>query len=179
MRSHPKTLDPVSWWQTLALLLASAFVIALVYGYQSSRPAEPTTSPSPAPAGTAAGYGGAAGRSATTSSAPQAAPAGGIDSPLTARHGKAGYAVRSLGLHYLAIPEGPGVRVSICHEDRCITRVSTDAGPDKAMQRSGRVADVAIVDFRYLCRCDPAVVGLIDVTILYGAPSLPATDTAP
>lgn len=45
------------------------------------------------------------------------------------------------GRTYLALPEGKGHRVRICAE-RCWTMTSTDAGPDKAMQRAGRVADL-------------------------------------
>jgi len=85
------------------------------------------------------------------------------------------------GSRYLALPEGPGVTVTICHKSRCVTRTSTDAGPDKAMQRAGRVADLSWADFKRLCLCDPYVVGLLRVTVDYGGPSVtpPATDVTP
>lgn len=46
------------------------------------------------------------------------------------------------GRSYLALPEGRGHRVRICGEGDCVTMTSTDAGPDKAMQRAGRVCDL-------------------------------------
>jgi hypothetical protein len=64
--------------------------------------------------------------------------------------------VRGLASHYgaaygpgwLALPEGPGVRVRICGPAACIVRTSNDAGPDLAMQRAGRIADLSWADFR-------------------------------
>lgn len=79
--------------------------------------------------------------------------------------GIASYVGSFLGDRYLALPEGRGVRVRICAADRCIVRTSTDAGPDLAMQRAGRIADVSFVDFAALCRCDPPDVGLLRVTV--------------
>jgi hypothetical protein len=92
--------------------------------------------------------------------------------------GKASFVGPSYGSRYLALPEGPGVTVTICHASRCVTRRSTDAGPDRAMQRAGRVADLSWADFRRLCLCDPYVVGLLRVTVDYGGPGVtpPATD---
>ena len=46
------------------------------------------------------------------------------------------------GHGYLALPEGKGHRVRICGDGGCLTMTSTDAGPDKAMQRAGRVCDL-------------------------------------
>lgn len=46
------------------------------------------------------------------------------------------------GRQYLALPEGKGHRVRICGEAACVTMTSTDAGPDKAMQRAGRICDL-------------------------------------
>src|SRR4030095_1278977 len=96
------------------------------------------------------------------------------------RSGIAAYANQSHGSRYLAIPEGSGVPVTICHAKRCIDRVSTDAGPDRAMQRAGRVADLSYVDFAYLCGCDPRPRGLIHVTIAYSGAraTVPPTDTS-
>jgi hypothetical protein len=99
--------------------------------------------------------------------------------------GIAAYAVPSYGSRYLAIPEGPGVRVTVCSQAtplRCVDRVSTDAGPDREMQRAGRVADVSYVDFAYLCGCDPRIRGTMPVTIHYGAAAgatPPSTDVQP
>ena len=46
------------------------------------------------------------------------------------------------GRSYLALPSGKGHRVRICGSRACWTMTSTDAGPDKAMQRAGRIADL-------------------------------------
>lgn len=95
--------------------------------------------------------------------------------------GTIAYAVPSFGSRYLAIPEGPGHRVRICVDERCLARTSTDAGPDLAMQREGRLADLSYVDFRYLCGCRPESIGLIVGTIEYLGPTVtpPATETEP
>lgn len=82
--------------------------------------------------------------------------------------GIASFMAPSYGDAYLALPAGPGHRVRICSSglpDRCIERTSTDSGPDLAMQRDGRIADLSFADFKRVCRCDPWVVGLVDVTI--------------
>ncbi len=60
-------------------------------------------------------------------------------------HDESGIASRmgsGFGRSYLALPEGPGHRVRICGDASCWTMTSTDAGPDLAMQRAGRVADL-------------------------------------
>ena len=88
-----------------------------------------------------------------------------ISSPSGTRSGIAAYAAPSFGNLYLAIPEGPGRRVKICVSGRCIERVSTDAGPALFRQREGRVADVSWSDFRYLCQCNPSVIGLLRVQV--------------
>jgi hypothetical protein len=81
---------------------------------------------------------------------------------------------------YLALPEGPGHRVTICGPGGCITRTSNDAGPNKAMQRQGRIADLNVADFEAVCGC-PWTRGLVHVTVEYlgdGAQkTLPPTDT--
>jgi hypothetical protein len=78
--------------------------------------------------------------------------------------GLASYVSRSYGSRYLALPGGPGIRVTICAK-RCVTRTSTDAGPSLQRQRAGRVADVSWSDFRWICRCSPEAVGLIVVSV--------------
>jgi hypothetical protein len=90
--------------------------------------------------------------------------------------GLASFVSRSYGSRYLALPGGPGLRVTICSRGRCIRRTSTDAGPSLAMQRAGRVADLSFRDFAFLCKCQPSAVGLIVVSVQYG--ELPATSTS-
>jgi hypothetical protein len=93
--------------------------------------------------------------------------------------GTASFVGPRFGPRYLALPEGRGIRVEICSSaGRCVTRVSTDAGPDRAMQRAGRVADLSFDDFAFLCGCDPWVVGLMPVTVTRGAALPPPPDTA-
>ena len=69
------------------------------------------------------------------------------------------------GARYLALPGGPGQWVTICGPAACVVRISTDAGPDKAMQRAGRIADLSFHDFAAVCGCDPWVVGLVRVEV--------------
>ncbi len=70
----------------------------------------------------------------------------------------------SQGPGYLAIPKGPGWIVRLCGPGGCITRVSTDAGPDRAMQRAGRIADLYVGDWTKICAV-PASMGLCDATL--------------
>lgn len=95
--------------------------------------------------------------------------------------GTASFVDPSFGPTYLALPQGPGFTVRICGDAGCVTRTSTDAGPDLAMQRAGRVADLSYRDFAIVCGCDPYVRGLTKVTVEYGAelPAPPDTSTAP
>lgn len=65
-----------------------------------------------------------------------------------------GYTVRGIASTYgpgwdgwIAWPNGPGWRLRVCGPAACRTVVSTDAGPDKAMQRAGRVIDLDIPTF--------------------------------
>jgi hypothetical protein len=91
--------------------------------------------------------------------------------------GTASHVGTQYGDRYLALPEGRGVLVEICGNAGCITRRSTDAGPDLAMQRAGRVADLNAYDFSKVCGC-PASVGLTEVTVEYLAEiRLPDTST--
>ncbi len=58
--------------------------------------------------------------------------------------GIASWMPERFGPAYLALPEGPGIRVRICAAT-CLVMVSTDAGPDLASQRAGRVADIGVL----------------------------------
>jgi hypothetical protein len=70
---------------------------------------------------------------------------------------------------WLALPEGKGFRVRICSTATgiCAVRTSNDAGPSKAMQRAGRVADLDVATFEALCLCNWRSKGLIRVTVEY------------
>jgi hypothetical protein len=83
------------------------------------------------------------------------------------RTGVASFMAPKYGRYYLALPNGRGHRVTICGPAACVTRVSTDAGPDLAMQRAGRVADVSFWDFATICGCDPWARGLVRVTVTW------------
>jgi len=91
------------------------------------------------------------------------APMTGGGSLARGRTGILAYASRAHGATYLAIPIGPGHRVTICAAatGRCLERTSTDAGPNRERLQAGRIADVSFVDFAWLCSCDPAAVGTI------------------
>ncbi len=67
---------------------------------------------------------------------------------------------------WLALPEGPGVRVRICGAGGCVVRTSTDAGPSLAMQRAGRIVDLDVPDFEAVCGCSWRT-GLVRVTVEY------------
>lgn len=59
----------------------------------------------------------------------------------------------TFGPSWLAVPQGPGIHVRICGAARCIERTSTDTGPDRAMQRQGRIVDLSVRDFEIVCGC--------------------------
>lgn len=67
---------------------------------------------------------------------------------------------------YLALPEGPGVRVRICGPAACVVRTSNDAGPDRKMQRRGRVVDLDVATFETVCGCGWRA-GLVRVSVEY------------
>jgi hypothetical protein len=67
---------------------------------------------------------------------------------------------------YLALPEGPGIRVRICGPAACAVRVSNDAGPSLAMQRKGRIADLDVATFE-LVSGKSWRAGLVRVTVEY------------
>ena len=111
-----------------------------------------------------------------------AALSGNIGTPLVG--GTASHVGTQFGPEYLALPEHkwgqPGILVTICGDGGCVTRRSTDAGPDLAMQRQGRIADLNAWDFERVCGC-PASTGLTEVTVEYLGEgpqmTLPPTDT--
>ena len=91
--------------------------------------------------------------------------------------GVASWMPEQYGDDYLALPDGPGQTVTICAA-RCKTMTSNDAGPDRAMQRAGRVADIGVRAWEYICGI-PRSRGLCRVTVTYGGilPTAPPTDT--
>ena len=81
-------------------------------------------------------------------------PAPGHRSPLPpTATGIASFVGPGYGPRYLALPGGRGITVLICGRSACIVRVSTDAGPDRAMQRAGRVADLSWWDWQTVTAC--------------------------
>jgi hypothetical protein len=87
--------------------------------------------------------------------------------------GTASWMPERFGAHYLALPGGPGISVVICGI-RCLAMTSTDAGPSLAMQRAGRVADIGVRSWEYICGL-PRSAGLCPVTVT--SAELPSTDT--
>lgn len=83
---------------------------------------------------------------------------------LAAAVGIASWMPARFGENYLALPAGAGHIVRICGAARCLVMVSTDSGPDLAMQRAGRVADIGVVAWEYLTGL-PRSRGLAGVTI--------------
>lgn len=102
-----------------------------------------------------------------------------------ARQGIWAYADPSHGPRYLAIPEGAGWLVDVCGPAACLTRVSTDAGPVKSLQRAGRLGDLSAVDFEAVCAMTPAqrvAIGLCPGSLtIQRRPSIrpPETSTVP
>ena len=100
-------------------------------------------------------------------------------SAVSGREGTLWQAKPSHGPNYLAIPEGPGVKVRIDGPAGSVTMVSTDAGPALSMQRKGRIGDLAIGRWREVCGVKREPLGYCTVTIVYLAniPLPPSTDT--
>jgi hypothetical protein len=48
---------------------------------------------------------------------------------------------------WIAWPGGPGWRLRVCGPGGCVVVVTTDAGPDRAMQRAGRIVDLDVATF--------------------------------
>ena len=75
----------------------------------------------------------------------------------------------AFGPGWLAVPRGPGIRVRVCGAARCIERTSTDAVPDLASQRAGRIVDLSVHDFELVTGLDWTR-GLAPVTVEELAP---------
>lgn len=114
---------------------------------------------------------------AETAGGPQPLPQPTGAEPPAAVGGVATFVDPKYGPAYLALPEGPGVTVTIHGPHGSVTRTSTDAGPSLERQRAGIVADVSFEDFHRLCGCDPWLVGRIPVSVEYLGPTPPATST--
>ncbi len=80
--------------------------------------------------------------------------------------GIASHYAASFGPRWLALPEGPGVRVRVTGPGGSVVRTSNDAGPALFRQRQGRVVDLSWADFRTICGCTVDI-GLVDVTVEY------------
>jgi len=52
---------------------------------------------------------------------------------------------------WIAWPGGPGYRLRVCGAGGCRTVTSNDAGPDRAMQRRGRIIDLDVPTFEHVC----------------------------
>lgn len=122
-----------------------------------TREVEPATTPDLVPQ--------ASGGAPFISPAADLSPPPAITEPPAVEGGIASFVDPVFGPRYLALPEGPGHRVRICGPAGCVTRISTDAGPDLAMQREGRIADLSFADFRRVCGCYPWAVGLVEIML--------------
>lgn len=80
--------------------------------------------------------------------------------------GIASWMPEQYGRDYLALPQGRGWRVAICGAGGCWRTTSNDAGPDLAMQRRGRIADLAVIRWEQVCGVSRRL-GLCPVTITY------------
>jgi hypothetical protein len=166
----------------VAILVALAFALGLFVGV---RFAAATSRPAPehvVPASVQGPIGAPLERDAGTVS--DGGADGGAPSPVTVFEGTspgitgtASYVSASYGPRYLALPGGPGIRVTICGRGGCVTRTSTDAGQSLFRQRQGRIADLSHADFFAVCGC-PAWAGLTQVTVTPAGPrpTPPATD---
>lgn len=66
----------------------------------------------------------------------------------------------------MALPEGPGWRFNVCGAGGCRDLVSHDAGPDKAMQREGRIVDLPVGAFEHVCGVSSwRTIGVCPVTV--------------
>ena len=91
------------------------------------------------------------------------------------REGVLAWAGESHGSAYLAVPWGAGRLVEVCAAE-CVTLTSTDAGPTLAMQRAGRIGDLAVGTWEHVCDLDRSA-GLCRASIrLVDTITLPPTD---
>jgi hypothetical protein len=67
---------------------------------------------------------------------------------------------------FLALPEGPGIRVRVCGPASCVERTSNDAGPSLKMQRAGRIVDLDVATFEAVSGASWRK-GLVRVTVEY------------
>ncbi|SRR5260221_5872920 len=68
---------------------------------------------------------------------------------------------------FLALPEGPGIKVRITGPGGSIVRISNDAGPALFMQRRGRIIDLDATDFNFVCGCKWYITGIVHVKVEY------------
>lgn len=78
----------------------------------------------------------------------------------------------SYGTRYLALPQPRGTRARICGPADCVTRISTDYGPDQRANPD-RIADLSVADWSRVCGV-PLSFGLCPGTVTLAG--LPATD---
>jgi hypothetical protein len=78
---------------------------------------------------------------------------------------------------WIAWPQGPGWMLRICGPGGCAVVVTTDAGPDLAMQRQGRIVDLDVKTFERVAGASWTV-GLtkVHVTVLGRVPEAPRND---
>lgn len=78
---------------------------------------------------------------------------------------------------WIAWPQGPGWMLRVCGAGGCAVVVTTDAGPDLAMQRQGRIVDLDVDTFERVAGV-PWTVGLskVRVTVLGRVPLTPRSD---
>jgi hypothetical protein len=65
---------------------------------------------------------------------------------------------------WIAWPDGPGWRLRVCGPGGCVVVVTTDAGPDRAMQRAGRIVDLDVETFERVAGASWTT-GLTKVTV--------------
>jgi hypothetical protein len=65
---------------------------------------------------------------------------------------------------WIAWPGGPGWKLRVCGPGGCATVVTTDSGPDLAMQRAGRIVDLDVATFERVAG-GPWTIGLTKVTV--------------
>jgi rare lipoprotein A (peptidoglycan hydrolase) len=78
---------------------------------------------------------------------------------------------------WIAWPRGPGWRLRVCGAGGCVVVVTTDSGPDLAMQRAGRIVDLDVTTFERVAGASWTV-GLtkVRVTVLGRVPETARSD---